>query len=191
MHPKHLRPPPLKCLLVIDGRCPWIGFILTGVATGVLLAFHDYVDLSLSLTFVFVVFSVYIGGLWWGLAAAGLVIGAEVWLLFPLAEYGRFAVVSLTLLATVYLVAILQRKAVIGESINGNITSLLQIMASLQDTLEDYDRYTRDEIRDRLRAATDGVVNLTTRVKGWHDIRREMEEAERAVYGGGGRRKDE
>lgn len=160
---------------------PWIGLILTMVTLAVILIFPGVVGHSLSLTFVFVVLTVYAGGLRWGLGAAGLVIAAEVYLLLPHAEYGRFAVVSVTLLATVLLVASLQRRAAALDTVNGNIADLLKIMVGLQDILDDWNVLSRDDIRVRLKQATDGVVNLTTRVKGWHDIRREIEEVNRLI----------
>lgn len=160
---------------------PWVGLMLTVLTLAAILAFPDVVGKSLSITFVFVVLTTYAGGLRWGLAAAGLVIAAEVYLLFPGGAYGRFAVVTVTLLATVYLVASLQRRAVMCDTVNGNIADLLKIMTGLQDVLEDWERLSQDEIKARLKRATDGVVNLTTRVKGWHDIRQEMEEVNRFV----------
>ena len=160
---------------------PWIGIALTGVVLAILLPFHDTVNLSLSTTFIFVVLSVYIGGLFWGLGSAGLVIIVEAFLLFPEMQYGRFVSVMITLLFTVWLVAMLQQKAVALDTVNGNIAALLRIMADLQDTLEDWDRYSRAEIKERVKRATDGVVNLTTKVKGWHDIRREMEDTKRLI----------
>ena len=179
MRPKHLRPSILKYLFVIDNKHRWVGFVLTIIALAIVLYLRDYIDLPVSITFIFLVYSIYNGGLWWGLASAAVIMAAEVFLLFPVGQYGRFIAISLTLLSTVYLVAVLQRKAITCESVNGNIADLLKIMVDLQDVLDDWDRLTRDEIRRRIMLTTNGIVTLTTKVKGWHDIRQEMEEVNR------------
>ena len=175
-----LRPKIIRRLLTIN-RHPWGGFLLTLVATVIFLYLRIYVNFSLSSTFFFTVLSVYMGGLWWGLASAGIVIAAEVFLLFPTGQYGRFTTISLTLIGTVYLVAILQREAILYETINGNIKTLLKIMVELQDLLEDWNRLPRGEIYNRLKKTTNEIVDLSTQVKGWHDLKMEMNDTSRAM----------
>lgn len=188
-------------------KYPWAGSLLTALFLIFLLVTRPFGELfgfTLAPVFLLVVFSVFAGGLWYGLLSAGMSILVEIIIVWPLGQYGRMAIVSISLVGIVWLVWLLQRKAALLDTLDGNIDNLLRITTLSVNFLEDFktmigrinrlakakttpghilEVITRQaqELENRYEIIHDQIANLTTRVYGWYQLSQEVKQTQEQI----------
>lgn len=129
--------------------------------------------------FVVLVYAAYSGGLRAGLVAATIISAYDLWRLWP-DDVSRAVIVGTSCFGVAVMVGLLQRKAVLVDTLNGNIARLKQAIEYLDSLLGGWYAMNDPERRDRVRIVREHLSTLATLVVGW---RRLAEAKEKALAG--------
>ena len=133
-----------------------------------------YISVSFGWAFVAIVWTAYIGGLLPTIISL-IIILITMGIIYP-PDYGRLiqSGLSITLIGT--MVIALKRKALMTESLNGNIKRLKESLDITRDLLINWDDMSDNGRQKRVRLIEDKLGNLAALVYGWHKIRQEIDE---------------
>lgn len=126
-------------------------------------------------SFVGIVLASYIGGLVPGIIAA-LLVGIDQHLIVD--DLSRTIVVNFSAMAIAVIVGVLQRRARMVDTLNGNLERLRTTVKACDSLLTAWDDYSDKGRKNQVVIVRHHISHLATLVFGWKAIRKEMDETQ-------------